>query len=68
MEPSTHTRRQIEQLIASLAARIADCQARLPAHSIPPAMLAELDELDEQLAEAQQQLRLFEDQTGLSQE
>lgn len=68
MKPSSLIRQEIDQLIASLEARIADCQARLPAHSIPPAMLAELDELDEQLAEAQQQLRLLEDRTGSSEE
>ncbi|MCI0521999.1 MAG: histidine kinase [Chloroflexi bacterium] len=44
--------------IAELEARLADLQKRLPAHSIPPAMIAEMDELDEQLAEAR--LRLVE--------
>ena len=33
-------------------ARLADLHARLPAHSIPPAMVAELDELDELLEQA----------------
>ena len=33
--------------IARLEARLADLHARLPAHSVPPAMVAELDELDE---------------------
>jgi hypothetical protein len=62
MDLATLSRRQIEQLIAALEARIADCQARLPAHSIPPAMVAELDELDEQLAEARQRLQFLDDQ------
>ena len=53
-------RQQIEQLIAALEARIADCQRRLPAHSIPAAMVAELDELDEQLAGARQRLQLLD--------
>lgn len=61
MNPASVSREQIEQQIAALKARIADCQARLPAHSIPPAMLAELDELDEQLAEAQRRLQLLRD-------
>jgi hypothetical protein len=48
--------RELEQQIARLETQIADLQRRLPAHSIPPAMLAALDELDEQLAEAQERL------------
>lgn len=47
---------RLEQHIAALQARLADLHARLPAHSTPPAMVAELDELDEQLERAQAQL------------
>ncbi len=36
-----------------LERRLADLKARLPAHSIPPSMMIELDELEEQLAEIQ---------------
>ena len=57
MDTSAEARRKIEQIILELEARIADCQARLPAHSIPPGILAELDQLDEQLAEAHQRLK-----------
>jgi len=39
-----------------LEARLADLQKRLPAHSIPPALIAEWDELDEALSEARQRL------------
>jgi anti-sigma-K factor RskA len=46
---------QLQQHIAGLERRLAELQSRLPAHSIPPAMLAELDELDSQLAEARRQ-------------
>ena len=46
--------------IAALAARLADLQARLPAHSVPPALIAELDELDEQLAAARARLAAAE--------
>jgi hypothetical protein len=34
-----------------LERRLADLHARMPAHSIPPAMMIALDELEEQLAE-----------------
>jgi hypothetical protein len=61
MKATPDPRQQILQLIASLEARIADCQARLPAHSFPPTMLAELDDLDEQLAEARSQLQSLTD-------
>lgn len=66
MEAFEHARQQLERLIAALEARIADCQARLPAHSILPGMLAELDELDEQLAEARRQLQALDDQAEQS--
>jgi hypothetical protein len=36
--------------IADLESRIADLRARLPRHSVPAAMLLELEELEEQLA------------------
>lgn len=38
-----------------LERRVADLKARLPAHSIPPSMMIELDELEEQLAEIRAQ-------------
>jgi hypothetical protein len=41
--------------LEELEKQLADLQARLPAHSIPPSMIAELDELEEALAQARQQ-------------
>jgi anti-sigma-K factor RskA len=41
--------------VARLEKQLADLQARLPAHSIPPSMMAELDELEETLAQARRQ-------------
>jgi len=41
--------------VAELERRIADLKARLPKHSIPPSMLIELDELEEELEQAQQE-------------
>jgi hypothetical protein len=38
--------------IDELERRIADLEARLPEHSIPPAMLIELEELEEALERA----------------
>jgi hypothetical protein len=60
---ASETREQLEQEIAAIEARIVDCQRRLPAHSIPPGMLAELDELDEQLVDARRRLSLLDDKT-----
>jgi hypothetical protein len=48
----------LEKEIAALEARLADLIARLPAHSIPPAMMAEFDEIEEQLDQAK--IRLVE--------
>jgi hypothetical protein len=43
-----------KQQIAKLEKRIADLKARIPKHSVPPAMLIELEELEEALARAAQ--------------
>jgi hypothetical protein len=43
--------------VATLEKQLADLQARLPAHSIPPGMIAELDRLEESLARARRQQR-----------
>jgi chromosome segregation ATPase len=40
--------------IADLESRLEMLKAQLPAHSLSPAMMIELDELEEQLAEARQ--------------
>jgi hypothetical protein len=36
--------------VVDLERRIADLKARLPKHSVPPAMMIELEELEEELA------------------
>ena len=41
--------------ITELKKRIADLKARLPKHSIPPAMLIELEDLEEELEQATQE-------------
>ena len=38
-----------EDRIAELERQIADLEARLPQHSVPPAMLIQLEELEETL-------------------
>lgn len=44
-------RQTLRRRAAELDRRLEELKSRFPAHSIPPAMLAELDELDLQLAE-----------------
>jgi len=41
----------MNERIQALKKQIEDLKNRLPAHSIPPAMMAELDEFEEQLAD-----------------
>ena len=41
--------------ITELEKRIADLKARLPKHSVPPSMLVELDDLEEELEQARAQ-------------
>jgi len=43
-------------LISQIEKQAANLQARLPAHSIPPNLIAEMDEIDDQLNEAKSQL------------
>lgn len=50
------SRQELLAEIKALEARMVDLQDRMPAHSLPPALLAELDELDERLAELRAQL------------
>lgn len=49
--------------IAELERRIADLKARLPRHSVPPAMLQELESLEEELEQLVQESE-GEDETG----
>jgi chromosome segregation ATPase len=53
-------RHDLEKTIAALEARLEELQRRLPAHSIPPAMVAELDELDQELERARARLAELE--------
>ena len=43
-----------EKRIRKLQAQIADLKKRWPAHSVPPGMLMQLDELEEELELARQ--------------
>lgn len=47
---------QLERVVAELERRLEELSARLPAHSLPASMQAELDDLDSQLAVARQEL------------
>jgi hypothetical protein len=40
----------MNERIRELQERIVDLEARLPRHSVPPAMMIELEELEEELA------------------
>lgn len=46
---------QTAQRIAELERRIADLKGRLPKHSVPPPMLQELEDLEEELARLRQE-------------
>ena len=39
----------VQERIALLEAKLAELQARLPKHSVPPAMLIELEDLEDEL-------------------
>ena len=50
------TAHELVDYIATLQTRLAELESRLPAHSIPPALIGELDALDEQIEAAQVRL------------
>jgi DNA repair exonuclease SbcCD ATPase subunit len=52
-QPSALT--ELAANVARLERQLSDLQSRLPAHSLPASMMAELDELEEALAEARRQ-------------
>jgi HAMP domain-containing protein len=52
-----------QERIAELERRIADLKARLPRHSVPPAMLQELESLEEELEQLVQESE-EDDETG----
>jgi hypothetical protein len=47
--------------IHELEEKIAELKKRWPAHSVPPALMRELDDLEEELAEALEQARQEQD-------
>ena len=50
-----------EERVTELRAKITDLKKRWPAHSTPPAMLQELDDLEEELAKALTEVQREED-------
>ena len=53
----TDNSQNLKNQIQRLEKQLADLQARLPVHSVPPNMIAEMDELDEQLREVRSRLK-----------
>lgn len=49
----------LEQELDRLESKLADLQARLPAHSISPQLIAEMDEIDEQINDVKSRLTGF---------
>ena len=50
---------EIKKRINKLETKLADLEARLPAHSIPPNLIAELDLLDEQIQQEKYHLNVL---------
>ncbi len=51
-----------EERIEELEGRIEALNARLPKHSVPPSMIIELEDLEDELAELKRGLRGHQDQ------
>ena len=56
MSNTNHNIHELENKISELETRRDDLIARLPAHSILPSMIAELDEIEDQLSQARIQM------------
>jgi len=54
---------EVKHRIIQLETLLADLEARLPAHSIPARLIAELDHLDEQILTEKKRLALMLDKT-----
>jgi paraquat-inducible protein B len=53
----------LDDLIAELEEQLAQLKKQWPAHSVPAAMLEQLDELEEKIAEAKRLLAQVDSQT-----
>jgi hypothetical protein len=49
MEQGQESNMDMQKRIAQLEAEITELNARLPKHSVPPAMILELEDLEEEL-------------------
>lgn len=58
----------LEQQIARLEARLFDLQAQMPAHSVSPTLVAQIDEIDDQLESLRLQLATHQDRPESGQE
>lgn len=48
---------QIKQRLVKLQKELKQVRSQLPAHSIPPAMMLQIDELEDQIAELKKELK-----------
>jgi polyhydroxyalkanoate synthesis regulator phasin len=60
--PESEAIRETKARITQLEKQLADLEERLPAHSIPPNLIAEMDNLDEQIQDLKQKLQILEEQ------
>ena len=47
---------ELEQELINLELKLVDLQTRLPAHSIPPQLIAEMDDIDEQIRDVKSRI------------
>jgi len=62
--PESEVIQEINSRITQLEKQLADLEARLPAHSISPILIAEMDKLDDQIDDLRKQLQFLEQQTN----
>lgn len=58
--------KKIQERIAQLEAQLADLESRLPAHSIPASLIAQMDQLDERILAEKNDLKALLEEDNLS--
>jgi len=51
----------LKELLIQLELKLADLQERLPAHSVNPNLIVEMDDLDDQIKEVKSRLALIQE-------
>jgi hypothetical protein len=58
---SPESKQELKELLLQLELKLTDLQERLPAHSVNPNLIVEMDDLDDQIKEVKSRLALIQE-------